>query len=255
LINNRTRQQHNTNRPYLILGWGFCLTGIILAPVFFILLESVPLTGIAFSLVIIGTASISVSYTRTSISQEMCQMMLDSGQLNVSVLIEELGLNNQAIYLPSRMRDGNAQCIIPIKPLTSATELTRKVSNRLIVRYGDAPDDMAVRVAATGSTVISNLADMAGGPVIDIEDTANRVICGYLDLADNVSVNVQQPRIFVAVKNPQITEDASVYGRYFGNSIASIVATISSEALGQPVTVQKETYINGIQQITLQVIT
>ncbi len=250
----RLRPPRNPNRPYLILGWVLCLAGAGLAPLFLILLESTPLAGIVFSMLIIGAASIGLSYARANLSPEICQIMLNSGQINVSALIEELGLRAKALYLPSSMRSGDSQALIPLKPIAHASELTRVIPKRLIVQYGEKAENLALSVAAPGGTVFASWGDVSGMPVNDIEAAVTSVICGYLDIADNVSVSVELPLIQVMVVHPQFREEDTAYQRCLGSPIAAIIASIASESLGAPVMVQAEKHQGGNQRITIQVL-
>jgi len=94
------------NNPYRILGLGLCLAGAIFAPVSFFVINSVPLTAVGISALMIGFTCIALAGTRPYISPEACQLILKTGMENTAALLEELGLRNKAIYLPSAMREG-----------------------------------------------------------------------------------------------------------------------------------------------------
>jgi hypothetical protein len=103
----------------------------------------------------IGFTSIALATARPHISPEASQMMFETGMENIAALLEELGLNNKAIYLPSTMRTGNAQALIPLSGDIDVTKLEGKILRRLIVRYGDNPGNMAIAVTAPGGTILN----------------------------------------------------------------------------------------------------
>ena len=96
------------NNPYRLLGIGLTIAGAIFAPVSYFIISSIPLTAIALSSVMIGFTSIALASSRPQISPEASRLILETGMENIAALLEELGLNHKAIYLPSTMREGNA---------------------------------------------------------------------------------------------------------------------------------------------------
>jgi hypothetical protein len=102
------------SNPYRILGLGLCLAGTIFAPISYFIINSVPLTAVGVSAIMIGFICIALANTRPYISPEACQLILKTGMENTAALLEELGLRSKAIYLPSTMRDGNLQALIPL---------------------------------------------------------------------------------------------------------------------------------------------
>src|SRR5512144_468464 len=97
-----------------MLGISLCVAGVIFSPVAYFIISSVPFAATGLSAIMIGFACIALANSRPYLSPEACQLILKTGMENTSALIEELGLTNKAIYLPSSMREGNAQAIIPL---------------------------------------------------------------------------------------------------------------------------------------------
>ena len=139
------------SNPYRILGLGLCLSGTIFAPLSYFIINSVPLTAVGVSAIIIGFICIALANTRPYISPEASQLMLKTGMENTAALLEELGLRNKAIYLPSTMRNGHPQALIPLGDGEDTQWVREKIPGRLIVRYGINPDDMAIAVTTPGS--------------------------------------------------------------------------------------------------------
>ena len=190
---------------------------------------------------------------RPYISPEACQILLKTGMENTAALLEELGLRNKALYLPSSMRDGHPQAIIPLEDGNSKL-IQGKIPGRLIVRYGAAPDDMAIAVTTPGSMSIELLKTPPGPTAEEIESAASYILIGMLDLADSVTVNLSDARIDVLVRGARLHYEETWYYRCLGSPIASIAAAICSEALGKPVRIGKESYSHGESHIKLEVL-
>ena len=239
--------------PYRMLGVGLCLAGAAFAPVAYLILESVPLTAIALSTIVIGIICIALANTRPYISPEACQILLKTGMENTAALLEELGLRNKALYLPSAMRDGHPQAIIPLED-GDIKLIQGKIPGRLIVRYGAAPDDMAIAVTTPGSMSTELLKTPPGPTSGEIESAASYILIGMLDLADSVTVNSSDAQIDVLVRGSRLHYEDIWYYRCLGSPIASIAAAICSEALGKPVRIKEENYSRGESRIIIEVL-
>ena len=90
-----------TSNPYCKLGISFIVAGATFAPIAYFIINSIPLTSIALLLIMIGVTSIALASTRPQISPEAARIILETGMENIAALLEELGLTNKAIYLPS----------------------------------------------------------------------------------------------------------------------------------------------------------
>ncbi len=242
------------NNSYRIIGLGFCLAGTIFAPVSYFLIRSVPLTAIGISAIMIGFTCIALANTRPYISPEACQLILKTGMENTAALLEELGLRNKAVYLPSTMRDGHPQALIPLVEGKDIQWVREKIPGRLIVRYGINPDDMAIVVTTPGSINIDMLETKPGPTSAEIEAAATYILSGVLDIANSVSVSLADNQIDVSVSGARLPYEDIWYYRCLGSPIASIVAAISSEALGKPIRIREESYSKGKSQITLEVL-
>jgi hypothetical protein len=173
---------------------------------------------------------------------------------NTAALLEELGLRSRAIYLPSSMRDGHPQAIIPLVEDGDVQRVKAKIPGRLIVRYGVNPDDMAIAVTTAGSINI-NMLDTKPGPTSgEIEAAVTYILVGVLDIANSVRVNLTDARVDVEVSGSRLHYEDIWYYRCLGSPTASIIAAISSEALGKPVRIEEESYNKGKSKIVLEVL-
>jgi len=239
--------------PYRLLGMWLCLVGALFAPMAYIIMESVPLTAVAVSTVIIGIVCVALPNYRPYISPEACQILLKTGMQNTAALLGELGLKNKAMYLPSSMTDGHPQAIIPLED--GNRELVQgRIPGRLIVRYGAAPDDVGIAVTTPGSMSNELLKTTPGPTPEEIESAASYILIGVLDLADSVTVGLSDARVNVLVRGARLHYEKTWYYDCLGSPIASVVAAICSEALSKPVRIGKESYSHGESHITLEVL-
>ncbi len=77
------------NNPYRILGLGLSLAGAIFAPISYFIIDSVPLTALGISAIMLGFISIALANTRPYISPEACQLILKTGMENTAALLED----------------------------------------------------------------------------------------------------------------------------------------------------------------------
>jgi hypothetical protein len=242
------------NNPYRLLGIGLTIAGAIFAPVAYFIINSIPLTAIALSSIMVGFTSIALASSRPQISPEASQLILETGMENIAALLEELGLNHKAIYLPSSMRDGNAQALIPLSGEIDVRRIKGKIPRRLIVRYGDNPGDMAIAVTAPGGTGLDKMEIKSGPTSSEIEQAVTYVLTGLLDLANSVEVRMSEKQLDIEVTGPKLHFENVWYYRCMGSPIASIVASIASEGIGKPLRIQEESYQKGKNLIRLEVL-
>lgn len=242
------------SNPYRVLGLGLCLAGTIFAPISYFIIGSVPLTAVGISAIIIGFTCIALANARPYISPEACEVILKTGMENTAVLLEELGIRNKAVYLPSSMRDGHPQALIPLGEDRDIQRVKGKIPGRLIVRYGVNPDDMAIAVTTPGSINIDMLETKPGPTSEEIEAAATYILTGLLDIANSVTVNLSDTQVNVEISGPKLHYEDIWYYRCLGSPIASIVAAISSEALEKPIRIKEEDYSKGKSRIILEVL-
>jgi hypothetical protein len=242
------------NNPYRILGLGLIIAGVIFAAVAYLIIKSTPLTATGLSSIMIGFTSIALASSRPQISPEVSQMIFETGMENIAALLGELELNNKAIYLPSTMRTGDAQALIPLNGDIDVTKLEGKIPGRLIVRYGHNPADVAIAVIAPGGTILNELEIKPGPTSSEIEQALTYVLIGLLDIANSVSVHLRENQLHIEVTGPKLYYENIWYYRCLGSPIASIVASIASDGLGKPIRIKEESYKKGVNTIQLEVL-
>jgi hypothetical protein len=242
------------DNPYRLLGIILALAGALTAPVFYFVIGSVPLTAAALCAVILGSACLALANARPYISPQAAQMLLRTGTENTSALLEELGITNRAIYLPSHLRNGHAQALVPLMEKEPFPEFPEKLPGRLIVRYGTDPADMALAVTTAGTVNLQILPNKPGPGADDIESALNYILSGVLDIASGVKVNLSGSQIRVRISEAGMGQEDTWYYRCLGSPIGSIAAAVSSEALDRPVRIKKESWNKKQQIIEMEVL-
>ena len=205
------------SNPYRVLGLGLCLAGTIFAPISYFIIGSVPLTAVGMSAIIIGFTCIALANARPYISPEACEVILKTGMENTAALLEELGIRNKAVYLPSSMRDGHPQALIPLGEDRDIQRVKGKIPGRLIVRYGVNPDDMAIAVTTPGSINIDMLETKPGPTSEEIEAAVTYILTGLLDIANSVTVNLSGTQVNVEISGPKLHYEDIWYYRCLGS--------------------------------------
>jgi hypothetical protein len=205
-------------------------------------------------MVIVGFVCIALANSRPYLSPEASELMLKTGMENTAVLLEELGLKNKAVYMPSSMSEGQPQALIPLTDGNDLKALTGKIPHRLIVRYGANPDDMAIAVTTPGNVNLDLLENKPGPDAGDIQTALTYILVGVLDIAGWLKLSLVDSKVEIEVGGAKLHYENIWYYRCLGSPIASIAAAITSEAMGKPVQIMGEEYSKGKDRITLKVL-
>jgi hypothetical protein len=173
---------------------------------------------------------------------------------NTAALLEELGINNKAIYLPSNEKEGHPRAIIPLSKEVDSNHLQNKLPGRLIVRYGPNAEEMALAISTPGSVNLEMLGNKPGPTADDIQAALTYLLTGVLDIASTVSVNIVDSQVYIDIGNAKMHYEDIWYYHSLGSPLASISATISSEALGKPIRIKEESFSKGKAKIALEIL-
>lgn len=238
---------------YRVLGIILTIAGAILTPVFYFIVGSTALAATGISLIILGLTSIAIAEARPYLSPEAAQMLLKAGMENTAALLEELGLNNKAIYMPSSVSDGHARALIPLAGSAEIPNIKGKLPGRLIVRYGTGLDDMAIAVTTPGSVALELLENKPGSDAVAIETSLKYLLTGVLDIAHNVSVTITDSQVVVEISKAKMGFEDIWYQHCLGSPLASIAAAVVSEAMDKPVRIVEETENQRHNKIKLEI--
>jgi hypothetical protein len=239
---------------YKILGIGLCSTGVIVAPVSYFVIDSVPLTAVGISAILVGITCFVLAYNHSSLSPEIYQLLLTTGLENTATLLEGLGLSNKAVYLPSTMRDREQHALIPLAGEVDRDLMKEKILEKFLIPYGKNPEDLAFSLTAPGGITIDRFETIPGPTADEIEFAINHILSEILDIVDSASVILLDKRVYVAVSNAKLVFEDTRYHQCMGSPIASIIAAVSSEALGRPVRILEENREKKLSTITLEVL-
>jgi hypothetical protein len=240
--------------PYRVLGIVLAVTGAMLSPVFYFIIGSPPLTATAISAVILGFTCIAIANSRPYLSPEAAQMLLKTGMENTTALLEELGLQNKATYLPSTSKS-QSRAIIPLVDNTGNNIIAENIPKRLIVRFGPNSEDMAIAVTTPGNVSIELLETKPGPTAEEMETAMNYLLTGVLDIAHNVSVQIMDSKVEVKINAPKMSYENIWYYKCLGSPIASIIAAVAAEALNKPLRIAEERYQKNEGVVLLEILT
>jgi hypothetical protein len=237
---------------YRTLSTCLAIVGICVGVLSYFVLDSIPLTSWGISTVLIGVISFAISRGQPKISSEASAILLQSGVENISALVEEIGLKSKAIYLPSSISGDKPKALIP---MNSNVEIDKKLlPKRLIVKYGTKPDAMGLLLITPGSAVGSIVEAKPDCSAGDLESAISSVLLGTINLADGVRTTMDAKKILVEVINPRLEEGKMWIYDSIGSPIASIVASIVTQVLDKPVSINDEQYGKGKIVVELKVV-
>ena len=143
---------------------------------------------------------------------------------------------------------------MPIDPDGSSVRLDDSIPGRLIVRYGRNPRDLGIAVTTPGSICLDGLEVTPGPSSSEIEAALTSILVGMLDIAGSVTANATETKVTVEVSKPRLSYQNIWYYRSLGSPIASMAATVVSEAFDKPVTVTRDEVRKGKAVIELEVL-
>ena len=226
---------------YRILGTGLLVAGVGLAPVAYLLIGAIPLAALGLAMVILGMVCIALDMATPKVPTGVSLILMESGVENIAVLMEELGLRSRGIYLPSSSVEGQkAQALIPLRPEGTSITFGRPLARRFIVKYGPEDMDMGLLVSTPGSAALRMLESKPGPSSAEMGMALTSLLVGAIDAASAVSVFTENSKVTVEITGSKFPTNHNRLQECLGSPIASIAASIASEALDKPVTIEHE---------------
>ena len=239
--------------PYTWAGLSLLIAGSLLFLSAFFILHLIWLTALGISMLILSFIFLALARTIPKLSPEVCHLLLETGIDNVATIVEELGIRTKAIYLPSSLTSGQPQALIPLHSNPTLPPITKALPQRLIVRYGDGPDDIGLLLSTIGSTAIGMLESRPGPTSTELESALTSLFTGILGIADRISVVYRDNHIKVEIYNPRIENRATWSHHCLGEPLASIVASLAAEAWDKPVNIKHEEHSKGRCSVEIEV--
>ena len=245
---NRAKQS-----AYAKIGLGLLLGGVLAAPVFFIVANSIPLTALALSAVLLGTIALFLDRSLPQVPPRAAQLLLESGLANLSGLLEETGVSAPAVYLPSTLTAGQPRALIPLSSDGRRPTVSQINSQRLIVEFGPHPDDIGLLVSTPGGGALSLLEERIGSTSAELESALTKLLVGAFDIASNVQVNQENGLVIVRVGGIRLSTGNLWVHKILGTPVASVAASVVAEGIKAPVVVESEARTKDVVTVRLSV--
>ncbi len=238
---------------YARIGLVLLLSGVVGAPVFYFVANSVPLAALALSAVLLGTIALFLDRSVPAIPPRAAQILLESGLANLASLIEETGVSAKAIYLPSTLGGTPPKALIPLSPDDRKHSISQIGAQQLIVEFGPQPEDLGLLVSTPGGSALSLLDEHIGPTSPELESALTKLLVGAFDIASTVQVNQGDGLVTVRVGGSRlITGDQWVH-RILGTPVASVAAAVVAEGRKTPIVVESETRTKDVVTVRLAV--
>ncbi|MGC8542530.1 MAG: hypothetical protein ACP5NQ_01210 [Vulcanisaeta sp.] len=211
----------------LILGAGLTVIG-------YLILDSTPVLVLGISVIIMGLLA---AWGEGALERTQLELAR-TGWVNVSVLLESLGVANRAIYMPSNTTEfGVTMALVPlVKPIPPSIRLPRGFA----VKYG-AEGETGLLLYTPGSAAVTKCmgAGVIGG---DASTSLTNCLVNHLTVARGIVTTISDNGITVVVRDSRVGE---LYGNELTRSIigsptASLVAAVIAESLNSPVMIESE---------------
>lgn len=239
---------------YTRIGAALLLAGALSAPVFYFVAGSIPLTALALSAMLLGLIAVLLSRSLPTLPPRAAEVLLDAGLENLAGLLEELGVDSRAVYLPAQTSGGKPRALIPLHQDSHQLQLSRQLPARMIVEFGPAPEDVGILISTPGTTVAEFLETPPGPGSADLEAALARLLIGTLDVAASVQVTRDNDEVVVRAAGVRLDHQDSRASRVLGSPVASVAATVVAEGTGRPVIVLNEELAGRTLVVRLEIL-
>jgi hypothetical protein len=239
--------------PYLWAGLSLLVSGVLVSLPAYLILHVIWLTATGICMLILSLILIALGKAIPRLPPEVCSLLLETGIDNISTLIEELGITSKAIYLPSSLAMKYPRAFIPLHSNGSRPEITHALPQRLIARFGSNPEDIGLLITTIGSTAAGMLESKPGANANELETALTSLLAGRLGIADGTQVECEDHHINIVINHPRLENGHSWSHQCLGGPLATIVASVASEAWDKPMTINREGRVDGTYHIELEV--
>lgn len=253
---------------YTRLGITLLLAGALAAPIFYGVAQSVALTALALSSMLVGAVALLLARSLPDVPPHAAILLLQTGTENIARLLEEIGLGNRAIFLPGRLAGGRPRALIPLREapdgdpaldgnpvsgdVPGTPTVMRPLPERFIVEYGSGPDEVGILVTTPGTAALGLLDGPPGGGSSELEAALARVLVGGLDVARSVEVSQVDGQVTVRLGGVSLPAQDLWIDRILGTPLAAVAATVVAEGLDRPVMILTEERSGDRLQIHLR---
>ena len=237
-----------------IVGLNFLISGVIIALLGYVLVQSIPITAFGFALAVIGSVMLLV--VSEPIPQDTFKSLLKDSISNVEIILEESSLHERAYFFPSGSEE-QVRALVPFSQQIVSTissqsilQSIEKLQRRFIVNSGDL---RGLLVVPPGSELV-NLVKVEKGS--DIEDSLSSTLVGFSDLAGSVSAISEESvgQIRIEIRKPKITSDSISFNECLGSPVSCVASCVVAKCVGSPVRIVDEKFQRAMTRLTLQII-
>lgn len=240
--------------PYTWAGLGLLIAGSLVSLFAYFVLTLTWLTALGICMLILSFILLSLGRTIPRLPPEVCRLLLETGIDNMAAIVEELGIRAKAVYLPSSLNNGRVKALIPLHANPALPPITKALPQRFIARYGVRPDDIGLLLSTVGSTAVTLLESRPSPNPEELGPALTSLLAGILGVADRATVLGNGNHLKVEIFNPRLENKATWHQECLGGPLASIVASVTAEAWGKPVTITHEEHGGQKYSIELEVI-
>ena len=253
--------QHNA--PYRRLGVAFLLFGICLSTVSF-LIQAYLFAGLGLASFLMGLLLTYVPTERTASPQLVSAFCLSS-LVNLNLLLEELGIDSKAIYLPTKKETRQLRAFLPLarNPNSSPVLMKRLDNGGLFIANGQDPQQSGLALVPPGSSLATLIEQESGIEfenvrLDELENTLKAGLVEGLEIVEDIRITFMNGSVRVEV-GPLISEEiyetqwkvARSLCNQVGCPLCSAVICTITKAMKRPVSVIKISPLEG-RKITME---
>jgi hypothetical protein len=240
--------------PYTWSGTGLLICGSIIGISAYLIFDSIWLTSLGICLFVLSIVIITLGKSVSRLPSEACSLLLETGFGNVTALLEELGVQTKALFLPSSLTNRQPRAFIPLDNNGQQPEIRRALPRRFITRYGTGPEEIGILVPTIGSAATAILDSKPEARFTELESALTLLFTGKLGLAGGAKVSGADKHITVEIIKPRLENGVIRYNRCLGSPLATIIASVTAEAWDTPVTINREEQDKGKHYVELELV-
>jgi len=239
------------------LGIGFALFGLCLSTVSF-LIQANLFAGIGLASFLTGLLLIYVP-TEKTVSPQLISASCLSSLVNLNSLLEELGVDSKAVYLPTKEESHQPHAFLPLiqNPDSFSMFLKNLENSGLLVVNGQDPHRSGLHLVPPGSSLATLMEQESGIDFYNVrldrlEDTLRTGLVDSLEIAEDIRIMFMNGSIRVEV-GPLISEEfcetqskvAQSLCSQLGCPLCSAVICAVTKAAKRPVSVIEISPLRG----------
>ena len=239
--------------PYTWAGVGLLILGFLITTVALLIFDLTWLMALGLATLIIALLLLALGRSVPRLPPEFGRLLMEAGIDNIASVVEELGIREKAVYLPSSLAGGRPRALLPLASNDETEWQIKSLPQRFIVRYGAAPEQVGLLVSTPGTLAVAMLASTPGTEVVEIEAALKSLLVGTLGLAGGIRVIGLNDGLRVEIDRPSVGQSDSLGYQLLGGPLASVSAAVVAEGKSRPVAITGEKNLRRRHIVELQV--